>query len=46
MGKYYEYRLEKKEKQKKFQGGGMLAVGAVLLVLAGIMTMVWYGLAG
>ena len=46
VGKYYEYRLEKKEKQKKFQGGGMLAVGAVLLVLAGIMTMVWYGLAG
>ncbi len=46
VGKYYEYRLEKKEGQKKFQGGPALAVGAVLLALALVSTMIWYGLEG
>lgn len=44
VGKYYEYRLGKKEKQKKFQGGLSLAVGAVLLALAFAATLIWYRL--
>lgn len=43
VGKYYEYRLKKKENQKKFRGGASLVVGAVLLGLAIVMTVVWYG---
>lgn len=42
VGKYYEYRLVKKEKQKKFQGGSSLIVGFILLALSVIMTFVWY----
>lgn len=42
VGKYYEYRLEKKEKQKKFRGGSSLIVGAILLGLSVVMTVVWY----
>ena len=45
VGNYYEYRLDKKEKQKKFRGGSSLIVGAVLLGISIILTAVWYGLA-
>lgn len=45
VGKYYEYRLKKKEKQKEFRGGSSLIVGAILLGFAIVMTVVWYGVA-
>ncbi len=46
VGKYYEYRLGKKEKQKEFQGGSALAAGAVLLGLSFAATLIWYRLEG
>lgn len=44
-GTYYEYRLNKKEKQKKFRGSSSLLAGAILLGLSVLMTAIWYKLA-